>query len=235
MITNENKMSSIPKEERPYEKCLAYGPGALSDAELLAVILRSGTNKISALELARQVLDLSNEKLLGLYNLSFEELRSLSGIGHVKAIQLKAIGELARRMSQAKRLQEHIRFASAEEVALYFMESLRHKQQEEFHAIFLNTRCQMIREEQITIGTANASLVSPREIFSKAIRCQAVSIILVHNHPSGDCEPSPEDIEITLRMIASGNMLGIEILDHIIIGDQCFASLKEQGIFTNEQ
>ncbi|MCD2491044.1 DNA repair protein RadC [Lacrimispora sp. NSJ-141] len=231
MEEKKNTIRELPASERPYEKCMALGPAALSDAELLAVILRTGTKGQGALQTARHVLSLnpSVDGLLGLHHLNVREFQSIPGIGKVKAIQLSCIGELTKRMSR-KSIDREKAFVSPGAVAAYFMEEMRHKEKEELRVVLLDTKSRFLHDLVISMGTVNSSLVSPREIFLEALKYQAVSIILLHNHPSGDPDPSKEDILVTRRVYEAGRLLGISLADHIIIGDNCFISLKERGI-----
>ena len=225
-----NPIRDIPKEERPYEKCRARGAASLSDAELLAVILRTGTRGQGALDTARRVLELCSG-LLGLFHSSADELMAIPGVGEVKAAQLSCIGELAKRISRQQAGGASPLFTSPAAAAAYFMEEMRHREKEELRVAFLNTRGRLLKEKAIFVGTANSSLISPREIFLEALRVRAVSLILVHNHPSGDPEPSREDLLVTERIRRAGELLDISVADHIIIGDNCFISFKERGIF----
>ena len=202
----------------------------MSDAQLLAVILRTGSTQESVLELAGRILELGGpgEGILGLLHLSLPELMSVKGIGQVKAIQLQCIGELSRRIWKRKAIRSPVRFNEPAHVAEYYQEDLRHKEQEEFHMMLFNTKQNMIGDVTLTKGTVNASLATPREIFIQALRFQAVSLILVHNHPSGDPQPSREDILLTRRVEEAGRMIGIPVLDHIIIGDGTYVSMKER-------
>ncbi|HIZ43916.1 MAG TPA: DNA repair protein RadC [Firmicutes bacterium] len=231
MENQRNTIRELPAPERPYEKCMAMGASALSDAELLAVILRTGTKGQGALETARKILSLSPaaEGLLGLHHLTVNELRKVPGIGMVKAVQLSCIGELSKRMTRKSIDREEL-FSSPDVVAAYFMEEMRHKEKEELRVVFLNTKGRRLHDTVISIGTVNSSMVSPREIFLEALKFQAVSIILLHNHPSGDPAPSREDILVTGRVAEAGKLIGISLTDHIIIGDRCYISLKERGM-----
>lgn len=228
-------MKSIPEAERPYEKCLERGAESLSDAELLSVILRTGSCGETALELARKILSLDGEQkgLLGIYHMSITELMKVRGLGKAKAAQLKCIAELSRRISRA-RFSEGISFQNPAEVAAYYMEEMRHLEQEILILVMLNTKGRLIKDMIVSKGTVRASLISPREIFIEAIRYQAVGIILLHNHPSGIPDPSEEDIIMTERVRQAGAMLGIELMDHIIIGDCLAVSMREQGIWPKE-
>lgn len=227
-------MKELYKEERPYEKCVKAGAAALSDAELLAVVMRTGTRGENACQLAGRILSLPGcEGLRGLNRISMERLMDVRGIGQVKAVQLKCVAELAARMAKAK-AAERLAFDTPETIADYFMEELRYAEQEQLHVLFLNTRNKLLKEKLMFQGTVNASLVSPREIFMEALECRAVRMVLVHNHPSGDAAPSPEDIQMTRRIYKAGEMLGIQLLDHIIIGDHCYSSFQERGILSEE-
>ena len=225
-------MKSIPKEERPYEKCLARGAECLTDAELLAVILRIGARGESALELSRKVLALDGTGggLLGIYHMSISDLIKVRGLGKVKAVQLKCIAELSKRFARAT-FAEGISFRDPEAVARYYMEELRHQEQEVLMLAMLNSRGKLLKDQIISKGTVRASLISPREIFIEAVRNQAVSILLLHNHPSGIPDPSRDDILLTQRVRKAGALLGIELLDHIIIGDCQAVSMREQGFW----
>lgn len=224
-------MKEKPEQIRPYERCIEQGPQVLNDAELLAVILRTGSVGMESVELGAQVLRLvSHQKgLAGLSSLSVPELMQIKGIGKVKAVQIQCVAELSRRMSKAL-AQRGICFRNPASVADYYMEDMRHLPQEQMKLILLNTKSVRIRDITIFKGTVNSSLVSPREIFVEAVRYGAVSVLLLHNHPSGDPTPSKEDILITRRLKEAGNIIGIPLIDHIIIGDNSYISLKERGI-----
>lgn len=226
MFKNSRK---IPDGELPYEKCEKRGAGNLSDAELLAVILRTGTNGSTAVELAQSILAGEPGGLLNLYQTSMEELKQISGIGRVKAIQLKCIGEISKRISMAQHLQG-ITLESAKAVADYYMEQLRYEEREVLLVSMYDAKCRLIGDEMISVGTVTSSLVSPREIFLRAVGRHAVTIILLHNHPSGVPEPSPADKRATEQVKLCGDMLGIHLSDHIIIGDNRYYSFKEQGL-----
>lgn len=233
--SNLNTMKSIPKEERPYEKCLEGGAESLTDAELLAVILRTGAKGESALELSRKILAGNGESkgLLGIYHMSISDLTRIRGIGKVKAVQLKCIAELSRRIART-RFSDGVCFTSPAAVAQYYMEEMRHQEQEILILVMLSSKGRLIKDMVISKGTVRASLISPREIFIEAIRHQAVSILLLHNHPSGIPDPSEEDIILTKRIRSVGELVGIELLDHIIIGDCQAVSLREQGLWKEE-
>ncbi len=224
------KIKEIAAEERPYEKCLMHGAKALTDAELLAIMLRTGTRGENSVELAGRVLESSCIRgILGLQHLTVPELMKVRGIGKVKAVQIACLSELSKRMARAKRT-ERAAFSSPEEIADYFMEEMRHKEQEELYVLMMDGKNRLLHCIPLFKGTVNASLVSPREIFIEAMRHQAVSIALLHNHPSGDSSPSREDVLITRRIRDTGELVGIPLLDHLIIGDTNYVSMKERGI-----
>lgn len=225
-----NTMKELPEEERPYEKCSIYGPCSLTDVELLAILLRTGTMGKSALQLARNILHPEHLKdgILNIHQWEREQLLQIKGVGQVKAAQILCVSELAKRLSKAT-AHNGLNFTTPGSVADYYMEDLRHQKQEQLKLLLLNTKSRLIGETDISKGTVNASLISPRELFLEALHKNAVSIILLHNHPSGDPTPSKEDILITRRVIEAGNLIGIELLDHIIIGNNCYISLRETG------
>lgn len=230
-MNDKKNMKELPVSDKPYEKCLKYGAEHLSDAELLAAILRTGSNGITALELSRQILNSSRieKSLLGLHHLSIRDLMNHRGIGCVKAVQIKCIVELSRRMSKMS-AENNLCFSHPETIAQYYMEDFRHSGQEQMVVMMLNTKSKLLGEQVISKGTVNASLITPREIFIQALHFHAVSIVLVHNHPSGDPTPSREDIQITKRIQGAGAMLGIELLDHLIIGDKKYISFREREL-----
>lgn len=226
-----HNVNNYQAQERPYEKCLSKGPSSLTDAELLAVIIRTGTQGVTSVKLAEQILNLPREDLgiTGICHLSLQELMNLPGIGEVKAIQILCIGELSKRIatSQAKK---KISFQDPHTIAQYYMEQLRHKEQECMVCMMLDTKNQLIGEELISKGTVNASLVSTRDLFLLALQYHAVHLILVHNHPSGDPTPSQADVALTERIHQAGALMNIQLLDHIIIGDCSYRSFRELGL-----
>lgn len=222
-------------EERPYEKCLMLGPETLSDAQLLAVILRTGTTGVNATELAGKILAMggegaSSDRLLGLMKLTVPQLMEIKGVGEVKAIQIKCICELSRRIAK-QRASERLDFSMADSVAEYYMEDLRHLDKEQLVLAMLDSKCCLIKDCVLSVGTVNASLVNAREVFAQALKYNAVSILLLHNHPSGDCTPSRNDILVTTKISQAGEIMGIRLIDHIIIGDNKYTSLKEKEYF----
>ena len=223
-------MKELPEDDRPYEKCWKYGAASLSDAQLLAAVLRTGVKGETALDLAHRLLqDDRKQGLSLLHHVSVQELTAMRGIGKVKAIQLKCIAELSHRMARQE-LHNGLIFRDPETIAAYYMEKYRHEEQEHVLLLMLDSKCMLIGEQVLFKGTVNLSVVSPREIFITALRFQAVSIILLHNHPSGDPSPSKEDLLITERVRSCGEMLGIELADHIIIGDHAAVSFRSQAL-----
>ena len=225
---NQWKIKSLPPESRPDEKLESYGAASLSDAELLAIIIRTGFRGYNSVRLAEDILKCGKGKgLIGLCQIGIEELTKVRGVGKVKAIQLKAVAELTRRISK-RTAKESLVMDSPETVARYFMEDLRHRDKECFMMLSLDSKGALISESLISIGTVNASLASPREVFVEAVNNRAVSILLVHNHPSGNPKPSKNDLVVTRQMKDAGELLGIKLIDHIIIGDNSYVSLSEE-------
>lgn len=225
------KIKELHAEERPYEKCERFGAENLTDAELLAVLLRTGTRGENSLQLARRILHpvFAQEGILNIHHWSYEQLMQVKGIGRVKAIQILCLSELAKRLAKTG-AGKALDFSSPATIANYYMEDLRHRQQELMKLLLLNTKSRLIGETDISKGTVNAAVISPRELFVEALQKNAVSIILLHNHPSGDPTPSREDILITQRILEAGEMIGVELLDHIIIGNNCYTSFREKGL-----
>lgn len=220
-------LREVPHEDRPRERMLQLGAGALSHAELLAILLRTGTVSESALHLANRILSESGG-LRSLVDMSKDQLTQIKGIGDAKALQIQAGIELGRRLSKSS-YEERVTIRSPKDIANLMSEELRYLQKEHFVVLFLNTKNHVLAQETLSMGSLNASIVHPREVFRAAIKRSSASIICVHNHPSGDPTPSPEDISLTGRLVEAGAIIGIEVLDHVIIGDQRFISLKEQG------
>ena len=229
-----NTMKEIPEEERPYEKCIRFGPEVLTDSELLAVILRTGTCGRTSLDLARSILEQGNpeEGLLGIHHLTLQELMEIKGIGQVKAIQIKCIGELSKRISSLT-AQKTLNFQDPSTIAEYYMEKMRHEEQEQMVCMMLDTKNHLLGEKIISKGTVNSSLVSPRDLLLTALRNRAVYIILVHNHPSGNPAPSKDDILFTQRMQTACALIDVPLLDHLIIGDQKYYSFREEGLMSD--
>jgi len=227
LLSHAYRLKDLPHEERPRERMMRLGAGALSHAELLAILLRTGSRRESAVHLAQRVLhDCGGLRRFAERN--WDELTHISGIGPAKALELKASLELGRRVARS-RLPEAIVVSCPQDAADILMEEMRHLREEHFVVLFLSTKNHVIGRETISIGTLNASLVHPREVFRAAIRRNSASILCAHNHPSGDPTPSQEDVQLTRRLRDAGELVGIELLDHIVIGDQRFISLKESG------
>ena len=223
-------MKTLPELERPYEKCERLGAGSLSDAELLAVLLRTGSRGENVLDLSRRILyDAGEDGILGIHHFTIERLKRMKGIGRVKAVQMVCISELTKRLAKA-RACEMLQFTCPASIAKYYMEDMRHERQEVMKLLMLNSKSRLIGESDISKGTVNASLITPRELFIEALQKNAVSIIILHNHPSGDPSPSREDRLITERIRQAGDLIGIELLDHIVIGNNCYISFSEQGL-----
>ncbi|KZZ86099.1 MULTISPECIES: DNA repair protein RadC [Bacillaceae] len=221
------KIRDFPAEERPRERLLNDGPGSLSNQELIAILLRTGSSSESVLQLSSRLLS-HFEGLRLLKDASIEEMTAISGIGQAKAVQIMAAMELGRRILQLSSEDRYV-IRSPQDGANYVMEEMRFLTQEHFVCLYLNTKNHVIHKHTVFIGSLNASIVHPREVFKEAFRRSAASFICIHNHPSGDPSPSREDIEVTKRLSECGKMIGIELLDHLIIGDRKFISLKEKG------
>ena len=219
------------KDLMPYEKCMALGANSLTDTELVAAIIKTGTSGKSAKELATDILDSAGRRgLTGLIDMSLEQLMDIKGIGMAKAAQLKCICELSRRIAK-KQASDRLDFSSPSAIAEYYMEDMRHLSKERLVLIMLDSRLRLIKDVVLSVGTINSSPISPSEVFYEACRNRAVSIVLLHNHPSGDSNPSRQDIEVTIQVLKAGRILGIHLIDHIIIGDNNYTSLNEYGCF----
>ncbi len=226
-IFPELMIRDVHIEDRPRERLIRQGAQSLSNQELIAILLRTGTKQESVLALANRVLNYF-EKLHGLKHATLEEMISVKGIGEAKAVQLLAAIELGRRLAQ-KEVDTRFTIRSPQDAATYLMPEMSSLQQEHFVVLFLNVKNQVLHKQTIFIGSLNSSIVHPREIFREAVKRSAASIICAHNHPSGNATPSPEDIEVTKRLQEAGYIIGIELVDHVIIGDHQFTSLKEKG------
>ncbi|WP_026319468.1 RadC family protein [Anaeromusa acidaminophila] len=222
----------LPEKERPREKMLRLGAKGLSDAELLAILLRTGTVEESALSIAQGLLK-EYEQPGGVALLAAakpEDLSKYKGIGNVKAITITAAIEFGRRLYERQVSGDITSIRQPEDAANWYLHRLRYVQQEEFHVLLLSTKHQVLASCCVAVGTMDAALVDPRKVFQEALRHQAAALILAHNHPSGDPSPSKEDIALTLRLAEAGKLLELPVLDHIIIGDGRFVSLKEKGL-----
>ena len=222
----------IKDGQLPYERFEKLGPEALTDVELVAIIIRCGTIGADSIQLAEKVMHLQGrdqDGILSLIHVSMHELMQIKGIGQVKAVRLKCVAELSRRISRQHH-KKNLCFNNPKSVADYYMESLRHLENEQVLLILTDNRNGLIHEEVMTRGTVNSSLLSPREVFILALKYQAVHIFLLHNHPSGDATPSRQDIELTKHISDISKIINIPLVDHIIIGDNKYTSLKENGL-----
>ena len=225
------KIQNAPSD-MPYEKFIRLGAEALTEKELLAIILRTGAPGYTALELADRILSGNAGRINGLntlHHITLKELMEIPGIGEVKAVKIKCISELAKRMAMQRAIKD-LRFDKPSSVADYFMEELRHEEKEKIILLSLDNKLQLIEKYVLSIGTVNASLLSSREVFVQALRDKASNIMLLHNHPSGDPVPSEQDLLITTKIKEAGQLLDIPLVDHIIIGSGCYVSLKEHGL-----
>ncbi|CAI9396912.1 DNA repair protein RadC [Niallia circulans] len=217
----------FPDDERPRERFIKQGPESLANHELIALLIQTGSKNESVLTLANKLL-IHFDGLRLLKDASLDELKAIKGIGTAKAIQLMAAIELGRRVSNLEFTDRYC-IRSPEDAAKYMMNEMRFLTQEHFVCLYLNTKNQVMHKQVVFIGSLNASIVHPREVYKEAFRRSAASIICLHNHPSGDPSPSREDIEVTKRLVECGKIIGIDLLDHIIIGENKFISLKEKG------
>jgi DNA repair protein RadC len=222
-------IKELPEAERPREKLLAQGSASLSNTELLAVLIGSGGKGKSAMALAAKVLAMDERGLSFLSVAVPEELTGLPGIGVAGACRIAAAAELGKRLSQSRR-EKKIRFGTPEDVAALFMEDMRYETKEMLRILLLNAGNEMMGKELISIGNITGSIVDPRDVFKPAVKRGAASIVLVHNHPSGNPGPSEADISVTERIVEAGRILDIEVLDHLIIGDGEFISMKREKL-----
>ena len=223
-------MSDFPEGERPRERLEKRGAEALTDAELLAVILKTGTSGENVLDLARRILALTGEDGIGgLRNLSLNNLTSIKGVGKAKALQIAAACELATRINTDKCLEIRMQASNSYELGNLLLQRQRWYDKENFEVVLLDSRKQIIRISRLTVGTVDSSVVHPRDVFSEAVKNCCTSIVLSHNHPSGVVTPSDNDIRTTDRIIGAGNVLGIEVEDHIITGRDCYYSMRDNG------
>jgi len=222
------RVMDLPENERPRERILRYGAKVLSNGELLAIILRTGTTNENVLNLSNRVIK-NCGGLNGILNTSAEGFMSISGIGKAKAAQILALVEVSKRFKSFQS-GESIKITQPVDAANIVMEELRSMKKECLKLIMMNTKNIIISIKDVSIGSLNSSIVHPREVFTEAIKNSSASIIICHNHPSGDPTPSNEDINIKYRLRECGKLLGIELVDHIIIGEGSYISLKEKGI-----
>ncbi|GAB4174066.1 MAG: DNA repair protein RadC [Calditrichia bacterium] len=223
------KIKELPTEDRPREKLKELGAESLTNRELIAILLRTGNkNNGSALDLAHSILQQSNFSLTTLFNTPFEQITTIKGIGETKAITLMAVFELSKRMLREQLKPREIPFTNPELVYDYLKLDIQQLKVEEFRILTLTNANTLINSHTITKGIADGTMIHPREIFNIAIKDSASSIILVHNHPSGNLKPSREDLSITKKIVESGNILGIPVLDHLIISSKGYLSFKEE-------
>lgn len=225
--TTFTTIKELPNEERPREKLIQYGSASLSNAELLAILIATGTRDGSAIMLANKILSLEKNGISNLVHCTIEELSQIPGIGTAKSSQIVAAIELGKRIA-TKPKEKRINVKAPKEVADLFMEEMRYLKREFFKVLLLNTKNEILSIEDTSIGNLNSSIVHPREVFCNAVKKSAASIIVIHNHPSGNPMPSQADINTTTRLVEAGKILGISVVDHLIIGDGNFVSLKEK-------
>ena len=218
----------LPETERPVEKACSRGIETLSNAELLAMIIHTGTKNKSAIRLAEDVLASFPDGISGLGGCCLQELLALDGIGNTKACRILGAVELGKRISTMPAPNRQS-ISSSDDIARLFMEELRYARKEYFKSLLLSTKGDIISIEEISVGELSSTVVHPREVFTMAVRKSAAAVVFVHNHPSGDARPSDEDVETTQRLTDCGKLLGINVLDHIIIGDGLFSSMREMG------
>lgn len=226
-------IKDLPQAERPYEKMMAFGAEKLSDAELLAIIIKAGTKDKTAVELIYELMNNYHYESTGLSflnEISINEIQKIKGLGKIKALQLKAIVEIAKRIAKPADMLRY-KINSPEDVVTLIMEDMRHLKQEHLITVMLDTKNYVIGIVTNTIGGLNSNIVEPREIFKEPVKCSCAKIILAHNHPSGNPFPSEKDINSTRRFYEAGKIFGIEVVDHIIIGNGVFASLKKMNKF----
>jgi DNA repair protein RadC len=221
------KINEMPWFNRPNTRLKRFGAEVLSDAELLSIIIGRGNKQENAIDLSNRILQTKN--LPALSHLSYEEINAIIE-DDVKAMQIVSLFELHRRTNKLQKKGFKQQIKTAEDVYHKYIDQMQHQKQEHFIALYLDTKNKIITEKMVTKGTLNASLIHPREIFKTAIKVSANAIILLHNHPSGDPSPSTEDEQVTKNLASAGEMIGISILDHIIIGSQGYISLKEKGV-----
>ena len=224
----KRRISEYPACERPYERCMKYGPGTLSDAELLAVILRSGTRGCDVKSLAGKVLEAFGGDISGICHADLTTLKGIDGIGSVKAVQILCLAQIAKRIWKEDN-DKSSRILHVKEAADYYMQDLRYLETEHVYVLMLDTKMRRIGEYHASKGGVNMSVVPVREIIREALKCNAVNIIMVHNHPSGDATPSGCDTEVSLRLRDACELSGIRFIDSIIIGDGKYYSFREEG------
>ncbi len=229
MENNHYTIMELPSEDRPREKLLSQGSNTLTNSELIAILLRVGSTKDTAVSLAQKILNHDGRGLKNLLDKGPEFLCSFHGVSDAKAAQLLAAVELGKRVARLEPENKY-KISSPGDVSTYLMEDMRYLKKEHFKTVLMDTKNQILEVVTVSIGNLNSSIVHPREVFVEAIKKSSASMILVHNHPSGDTKPSREDISITERLMEAGDIMGIKVLDHIIIGDGSYLSFKEENI-----
>jgi DNA repair protein RadC len=228
LIKNSFTIHDLPLSERPRERLQKLGADKLSTQEILALILGRGTAGESVIITAQRLLSRFSD-MKGIAGATMEELTGIKGIGPAKAAQIKAACELAKRLEDTQETNNNPILKTPEQVEKLVKNELKDKKKEHFLALLLDTRSRLIKKAEISIGSLDSSIVHPREVFKEAVAASAASVIFVHNHPSGDPHPSAEDVKLTKRLVQAGEIMGIEVLDHVIIGNQ-FLSLKREGL-----
>lgn len=226
---NKRTIKELPRSEQPEEIFKRTGERYMTDAQLLAAVLRCGSGSLNVLEMSEEILKVHDGSLINLSDLSYDELMEIKGVGKIRAMQLKCIAEISRRIATTSRKKKY-RFMTSKDVALKYMEEMRHFDKENAFVLFLNTKMELLSQELLSVGTVNKSLISPRELFNMALKRNAVNVILLHNHPSGDPTPSDSDIEITRKLADASDVVGIKLIDHIIIGDRVYFSMNDHNM-----
>ena len=224
------QIKKMPESERPQEKMLYGGAGGLSNSELLALIIRTGTGDKSAVRLADEVISYANENTGGLGAAEVKELTEIDGIGEAKACSIVAAMELSKRLISGQQGTVRVRIRDSRQVAEILMEEMMYEKREFFMTLNLNSKLQVESKSVISIGNLDSAPVHPREVFGPAVRRGAAAVVVAHNHPSGDPSPSAEDIEITNRIAQAGELIGIPLLDHLVIGDRSYVSMRQSRI-----
>ena len=223
-MINKQRVKDLPKIERPREKLIQYGPEHLSNSELIAIILRSGKKGENVIDLSNKLL--KKYKAENLPNLTYKELKDFPGLGPAKACEIISCFELGKRLLKEKTANLYLK----PEDVFRELKDIREHKKEHFVVFYLDSRNQEIKREIISVGSLNANLVHPREVFEPAVKNLAAQVILAHNHPSGDPEPSEDDLVINKRLLEAGKILGIEVIDHIIVSKNGFLSFKDKGL-----
>jgi DNA repair protein RadC len=231
LMIGKDTMKCLPELDRPYERIEKYGTNTLTDSELLAVIIKTGTKNKKAIDVAREVLNRFHGDVSAVCNAGLKELTEIDGIGRVKALQIKAAGELGVRLSD-RRIQKGISAKNYSVIGLKLSHDIGSFSQEIFRILMLNSRFRVIREKDISVGILDAAIIHPREVFSEAVKERCAYVVLVHNHPSGDAIPGNDDFSSTEKIAAAGMIIGIPVFDHIVVSHDNYYSMREQGDMT---